>query len=64
VVSLIVGVDGKPHNVHVLQSAGMGLDEEALDAVEQYEFKPATRDGQPVAVYVNVEVNFQFLKKM
>ena len=59
VVSMIVGTDGKPHNVHILRGAGMGLDEEAIKAVEQYRFKPATQNGKPVAVYVNVQVNFQ-----
>lgn len=59
VVSLIVGADGKPRNVHVLRGAGMGLDEQALKAVQKYKFKPATLNGRPVAVYVNVEVNFQ-----
>ncbi|HLI77498.1 MAG TPA: energy transducer TonB [Acidobacteriaceae bacterium] len=59
VVSLIVGADGKPRNVHVLRGVGMGLDEKAVEAVQQYKFKPATQNGKAVAVYLNVEVNFQ-----
>ncbi|HEV2576734.1 MAG TPA: energy transducer TonB [Acidobacteriaceae bacterium] len=59
VVSLIVGADGKPRNVHVLRGVGMGLDEKAVEAVQQYKFKPAMQNGKPVAVYLNVEVNFQ-----
>jgi protein TonB len=59
VVSLIVGADGKPRNVHVLRGVGMGLDEKAVEAVQQYRFKPATQNGKPVSVYLNVEVNFQ-----
>lgn len=59
VVSMIVGTDGEPHNVHILRGVGMGLDEEAMKAVEQYKFKPAMQSGKPVAVYVNVQVNFQ-----
>ena len=58
-VSLIVGVDGKPRNVHVLRGVGMGLDQKAVEAVQQYKFKPALKDGKPVPVYVNIEVNFQ-----
>jgi protein TonB len=38
---------------------GLGLDEKAVDAVKQYKFKPATQDGKPVPVQVNLEVNFQ-----
>ena len=59
VVSIIVGTDGEPHNVHILRGVGMGLDEEAMKAVKQYKFKPAMQNGKPVAVYVNVQVNFQ-----
>ena len=59
VVSLIVGADGEPRNVHVLRGVGMGLDEKAVAAVQQYRFKPATRNGKPVAVYLNVDVNFE-----
>jgi protein TonB len=59
VVSLIVGADGRPRSVHVLRGVGMGLDEKAIEAVQQYKFKPATQNGKAVAVYLNVEVNFQ-----
>ena len=59
VVSLIVDANGKPRNVRVLRGVGMGLDQKAVEAVEQYKFKPALKDGKPVAVYLNIEVNFQ-----
>jgi protein TonB len=58
-VSLVVDPQGMPRNVHVLQSVGMGLDEKAMDAVRQYRFKPAMEAGKPVAVQMNVEVEFQ-----
>ena len=48
-----------PQNVHVLHGVGMGLDEKAVEAVKQYRFKPAKENGKPVAVEMNVEVNFQ-----
>jgi protein TonB len=59
VVSLIVDANGKPRNVHVLRGVGMGLDQKAVEAVQQYKFKPALQNGKAVAVYLNVEVNFQ-----
>jgi protein TonB len=37
----------------------MGLDEKAVEAVQQYKFKPAMKNGLPVAVYLRVEVNFR-----
>jgi outer membrane biosynthesis protein TonB len=36
----------------------MGLDQAAVDAVQEYRFRPATRDGEPVAVYYVLTVNF------
>jgi len=58
-VNLIVDANGNPQNVHVLRGVGMGLDEKAVEAVKQYRFKPAREGGKPVAVELNVEVNFQ-----
>jgi TonB family protein len=37
----------------------MGLDEKAIDAVRKWRFDPARKDGHPVAVPVNIEVNFR-----
>jgi protein TonB len=37
----------------------MGLDEKAIEAVNQYRFKPAMKDGEPVPVRITVEVNFR-----
>ena len=58
-VNLIVDAHGNPQNVHTLRGVGMGLDEKAVEAVKQYRFKPAMEGGKPVAVELNVEVNFQ-----
>jgi protein TonB len=58
-VNLIVDQNGLPQNVHVLRGVGMGLDERAVEAVRQYRFKPAREAGKPVAVELNIEVNFQ-----
>jgi TonB family protein len=59
VLSLIVGPDGKPREPHVIRSLGLGLDEKALEAVTQWKFEPALKDGKPVAVAINVEVQFR-----
>jgi protein TonB len=58
-VTLVVDQNGNPQNVHLLRGVGMGLDEKALEAVKQYKFKAARYNGKPVAVQLNVEVNFQ-----
>ena len=58
-VSIIVDKNGIPQNVHVTRGVGMGLDDKAVEAVKQYKFKPAVENGKPVAVFMNVEVNFE-----
>ena len=57
-LGLIVGVDGRPRNIHVLNSLGMGLDEKAMEAVKNWKFEPAMKDGHPVPVEIAVEVDF------
>jgi TonB family protein len=59
VLSLIVGPDGLPRDIRVARSLGMGLDEKAIEAVRQWRFQPAMKDGQPVTVAINVEVSFR-----
>jgi TonB family protein len=59
VVGLIVDVNGNPQRVRIVRPLGMGLDEKAMEAVRQYKFKPAIYKGKPVAVEVNIEVNFR-----
>lgn len=59
VLWLIVGPDGKPRDVKVARALGMGLDEKAIEAVRNWKFSPAMKDGKPVAVQINVEVNFR-----
>jgi len=43
----------------VLRSLDSGLDQKAVDAVKQWKFEPAMKNGEPVAVVINVEVNFK-----
>jgi TonB family protein len=57
-LGLIVGTDGRPSNIRVLSSLGMGLDEKAIEAVKNWKFEPAMKDGHPVRVEVAVEVDF------
>jgi TonB family protein len=56
---VVVGPDGAPRDIRVQRSLGMGLDEKAIEAVRKWKFEPSMRDGHPVAVQVNIEVNFR-----
>ena len=58
IVGLIVDRNGLPQDLHIVRGVGMGLDENAIAAVRKYRFKPARKKGSPVAVRLNVEVNF------
>jgi TonB family protein len=58
IVAIIVDAQGNPRNPKVTRSLGLGLDEKALEAVQKYRFKPAMKDGKPVASYVTVEIDF------
>ena len=55
---VIVGADGRTHDVRVLRSLGMGLDEKAIEAVRHWTFEPGRKDGIAVATEISVEVNF------
>ena len=59
VLWLVVGPDGKPRDLRIARSLGMGLDEKAIEAVKTWKFEPAMNDGKPVAVQINVEVSFR-----
>ena len=59
VLYVIVGPDGKPRDVRVSRTLGLGLDEKAIEAVRTWRFEPATKDGKPVAVAINIEVSFR-----
>ena len=58
-ISVIIDAQGNPQSPRVVQRLGMGLDEKALEAVLKYRFKPAKKDGKPVAVRISVMVNFR-----
>lgn len=59
ILALVIGPDGRPRDMRVQRSAGMGLDEKAMEAVNQWKFQPAMLDGRPVAVRISVEVTFR-----
>jgi TonB family protein len=57
-LSLIVGVDGRPTDIQVVGALGMGLDEKAIEAVRNWRFEPAMKDGHPVRVPIQIQVDF------
>jgi TonB family protein len=53
--------DGRPHNLRLERSIGLGLDEKAAEAVQQWRFRPAIKGGRPVIVEASVTVHFRLL---
>jgi len=58
VLALVVDAQGRPTNIRVTSSLGMGLDEKAIEAAKKYRFEPGTKNGHPVAVEIALEVDF------
>jgi len=55
---MIVDETGHPRNIRVIRGLGHGLDAKAIEAVQQWRFEPALKDGKPVNVQISVEVGF------
>ena len=59
VMEIVVRRDGLVGDVKVLQGLGGGLNDRAVQAVRQWRFSPAERQGAPVDVIVEVSVEFK-----
>jgi TonB family protein len=57
-LSIVVNEKGFPEVLEVTRGLAEGLDTQALVAVAKWRFKPATKNDQPVAVLIHVEVTF------
>ena len=59
VLEIVVRRDGSVGDVKILQGLGGGLDDRAVQAVRQWRFAPAHRQGAAVDVIVEVAVEFK-----
>jgi TonB family protein len=55
----VIGPDGKPGEIAVARPIGFGLDESAVDAIRAARFEPALKEGKPVAVLLDLVVQFR-----
>jgi TonB family protein len=55
----VINENGQAENIEVVRSLDSGLDNQAVVAVSQWHFAPGEKDGNPVRVLANIEVNFR-----
>lgn len=60
-VEIVVDPSGIPRNLRIVNSAGLGLDEKALEAVSRWKFRPGMKGGKAVPVRASIEVHFRLL---
>jgi len=61
VLAVEIDPNGIAQNIRIIKGLGFGLDENAVTAVRQWQFQPATKDGAAVTVQARIEVNFRLL---
>lgn len=62
-VRVLVGENGKPQEITISKSSGdSALDRAAMEAIEDWEFNPATRNGLPIRAWVIVPVAFTLIE--
>jgi len=55
---LVVSTDGVPLGIRISQTLSPDFDKAAIDAVKQWKFSPAMKDGKPVAVAITMKIEF------
>lgn len=58
VLRVVFSMSGEVTNIRALNPLPMGLTENAIAAARRIRFRPATKNGRPVSVYVQLEYNF------
>jgi TonB family protein len=59
ILSADIGPNGYITSLSIIRPLGMGLDDNAAQAVQAWRFKPATREGKPVPAKVSIEISFK-----
>src|SRR5262249_4014168 len=52
----VVRKNGRIDMVNLVRSLGFGLDQNAVEALKKWRFRPGMKDGKPVDVQMNIEV--------
>ena len=62
-LSVVVGTDGIPRDIQIVNPLGFGLDQKAVEAASTWRFNPGMKDGHPVNVRVQDRREFQVRQK-
>jgi len=62
-VEAVVDASGAPAKLKIVSPLGFGLDDRALQAVSQWRFEPARKDGVPVEAVTIVPVDFRLFHR-
>jgi TonB family protein len=61
-LQVVITPDGRGTHIEVVKGLGMGLDEQAIAAVEGWRFRPASgADGKPVETITEIDITFHLL---
>jgi TonB family protein len=60
-LQIVIDPSGIATDIQLLKGVGFGLDEKAVEAITQWQFQPGTKNGVPVAVQAQIEVNFRLM---
>jgi TonB family protein len=59
-LKVLVGLDGRAHDIVIVKGPGYGLETQAIKTImKKWVFQPATYSGAPVACWQKVQVTFR-----
>jgi TonB family protein len=58
IIALVVSSKGLPKDPHVVKGLDKDLDQSAVEAVKEWRFAPAQKDGKAIAVRVSLQIEF------
>ena len=58
VIRCVFSASGEVTNIHVISGLPDGLTERAVEAAKKIRFIPATKDGHPVSMWIELQYNF------
>ena len=59
----VVRTDGTVDVLRVVRGLPAGLTDSAIQAIKQWQFRPGQKDGQNADIALNIEMNFNIVKR-